>query len=234
MKASYFSHPDVINFRFELRLRKETTYMHKRIHVPVYKYNICHAESAIAYIVQVVYGIFAHRSILLTQEWYMCRVSKYVKARRVLQHSVAVSEADVDASKKPVIAKNTEVAFSVTFFTLMGFLLASTSASEAATKVQLFVTVSVANVDASKKTITAQNTEVAFSAFFTVMGLLLASTSASETATNAALRAVSFDTSSESESLSQWFQGCFNSLGNFDIAHKSERGLWQRRQVACP
>ena len=108
----------------------------------------------------------------------MCRVSKYVEAWRVLQRSVAVSEVDVDTSKKPITAKNTEVAFSVTFFTVMGLLLASTSTSETATKVQLFVAVSVLDVDASKKLITAQNTEVTFSAFFTVMGLLLASTSA--------------------------------------------------------
>ena len=104
----------------------------------------------------------------------MCRVSKYVEARRVLQRSVAVSKADVDASKKPI---------------------------------------------------TVQNTEVAFSALFTVMGLLLASTSTSETATNAVLPALSFDTSSKSESHSQSFLGHFNSLGNFAIVHKSERGL---------
>ena len=119
---------------------------------------------------------------------YMCRVSKYFEVRRVLQRSVAVSEADVDASKKPITATcmNTEVAFSVTFFTVMGFLLASTSASETATKVQLFVAVTKEDVDASKIPITVQDTEVAFSAFFTVIGLLLASTYASETATNAA------------------------------------------------
>ena len=50
----------------------------------------------------------------------MCRVSKYVEAWRVLQCSVAISEADVDASKKPITAKYTEVAFSVTFFAVMG------------------------------------------------------------------------------------------------------------------
>ena len=144
-----------------------------------------------------IYGI-CPQEYIVTQEWYTCRVSKYVEAQRVLQHSVAVSEADVDASK-PITAKNTEVAFSVQFFAV----LASTSASETATKVQLFVAVSEADVDASKKPITVQNTEVAFSAFFTVMGLLLASTSASETATNAALPALSFATSSKSESLSQ-------------------------------
>ena len=88
--------------------------------------------------------ICSRYTVFLTQEWYMCRVSKYIEARRVLQHSVAVSEADVDASKKPITVKNMEVAFSVTFFTVMGFLLASTSASETATKVQLFVAVSVA------------------------------------------------------------------------------------------
>ena len=88
-----------------------------------------------------------------------------------------------------------------------GFLLASTSASEMATKVQLFVAVSEADVDASKKPITVQNMEVAFSTFFAVMGLLLASTSTSETATNAALRALSFDTSSKLKSLSQSFGG---------------------------
>ena len=47
----------------------------------------------------------------------MCRVIKYVKAQRVLQYS----EANVDASKKPITAKNTEVTFSVTFFAVMGF-----------------------------------------------------------------------------------------------------------------
>ena len=126
----------------------------------------------------LIYGI-CPREYIVTQEWYMCQVSKYVEAQRVLQHSVAVSEVDVDASKKPITAKNREVAFSVSFFAV----LASTSASETATKVQLFVAVSEADVDASKKPITVQNTEVAFSAFFTVMGLLLASTSASEMAT---------------------------------------------------
>ena len=88
-----------------------------------------------------------------------------------------------------------------------------------ATKVQHFVAVSEADGDASKKPITVQNMEVAFSTFFTVM---VASTSASEMATNAALCTLSFDTSSKSESLSQSFRGCFNSLG---IAYKSERGL---------
>ena len=43
-----------------------------------------------------------------------------------------------------------------------GFLLASTSASEMATKVQLFVAISEVDVDASKKPITLQNTELAF------------------------------------------------------------------------
>ena len=62
----------------------------------------------------------------------MCRVSKYVEARRVLQRSVAVSEADVNASKKPITVQDTEVAFSV-FFTVIGLLLASTYASETAT-----------------------------------------------------------------------------------------------------
>ena len=36
----------------------------------------------------------------------MCRVSKYIEARRVLQRSVAISEVDVDASKKLITAKN--------------------------------------------------------------------------------------------------------------------------------
>ena len=55
---------------------------------------------------------------------------------------VAISEADVDASKSPITVKNTEVAFPITvknmevafsmFFTVMDFLLASTSASEIA------------------------------------------------------------------------------------------------------
>ena len=130
----------------------------------------------------------------------MSRVSKYVEAQRVLQRSVAISEADVDASKKSITAKNTEIAFSVTFFTVMGFLLASTSVSETATKVQLFVAVSEADMDASKKPITVQNTEIAFS------------TSTSEMATNAELRALSFDML---ESLSRSARGCFNSLGNF-------------------
>ena len=199
--------------------------------VDIYNYiDIYHAESENAYIVQVIYlhGIVAHGKLLLTQEWYMCymcRVSKYVEAPRVLQ----CSEADVDARKKSITAKNTEVTFSITFFTVMGFLLASTctSASETATKVQFFVAVSEADVDPIKKPITVQNTEVAFSAFFTVMGLLLASTSASEMAiqTLHSIHALSFDTSSKSESLSQSFRGCFNSLGNFDIVHKSEREL---------
>ena len=52
----------------------------------------------------------------LTQEWYMCRVSKYVEGT---ERSVAVFEADADASKKPITAKNTEVVFSVTFLTVM-------------------------------------------------------------------------------------------------------------------
>ena len=51
----------------------------------------------------------------------MCRVRKYFETRRVLQCSVAVSEADMDASKKPLTAKNMEVAFSATFFAVMGF-----------------------------------------------------------------------------------------------------------------
>ena len=118
----------------------------------------------------------------------------------MLQRSVAVSEADMDASKKSITAKNMEIAFSVTFFTVMGFLLASTSVSETATKVQFFVAVSEADMDASKKPITVQNMEIAFS------------TSTSEMATNAELRALSFDML---ESLSRSFRGCFNSLGNF-------------------
>ena len=52
----------------------------------------------------------------------------------MLQRSIAVSEADMDASKKPIAAKNTEVTFSITFFTVMGFLLASMPASKTATK----------------------------------------------------------------------------------------------------
>ena len=48
----------------------------------------------------------------------------------MLKRSVAVSEADVDASKRPITTKKTEVAFSVTFFIVMGFLLAFASASE--------------------------------------------------------------------------------------------------------
>ena len=88
----------------------------------------------------------------------MCRVSKHIEVRRVLQRSVAISEADVDARKKSIIVRNTEVAFSITFFTMMGFLLASMSASETATKVQLFVAVSEADLDASKKLITVKNT----------------------------------------------------------------------------
>ena len=62
----------------------------------------------------------------------------------MLQRSIAVSEADVDANKKHITAKNTEVAFSVMFFTVTGFLLASAFASEVATTVQLFVAVSEA------------------------------------------------------------------------------------------
>ena len=60
-----------------------------------------HAESAIAYIVQVVYI------------WHI-RPREYM-------YIVAISEADVDASKKPITAKDTEVAFSITFFAVMGF-----------------------------------------------------------------------------------------------------------------
>ena len=45
----------------------------------------------------------------------MCRFSKNVEAQSVLQCSVAVSEVDVDASKKPITAKNTEAAFSIMF-----------------------------------------------------------------------------------------------------------------------
>ena len=59
------------------------------------------------------------------------------EARRVLQRSVAISEADMDASKKPIAAKNTDVAVSVTFFAVMGLLLTSTSASEMATNAAL-------------------------------------------------------------------------------------------------
>ena len=32
----------------------------------------------------------------------MCRVSKYLAAWMVLRHSIAISEADMDASKKPM------------------------------------------------------------------------------------------------------------------------------------
>ena len=49
---------------------------------------------------------------------------------------------------------------------MMGFLMAYTSASETATKVQLFVAVSEADVDASKRPITVQNTEVIAFCFF--------------------------------------------------------------------
>ena len=86
-------------------------------------------------------------------------------------------------------------------------------------------------MDASKKPITVQNTEVAFSAFFTVMCHLLASMSASEMATNATFHALSFGTSSKSESLSQSFRGCFSCLDNFDIAHVSRRAQ-QRDKLA--
>ena len=59
---------------------------------------------------------------------------------------VAISEADVDSSKRPITVKK---AASV-FCTVMGFLLASTSTSETATKSCTFVAVSEADVDASK------------------------------------------------------------------------------------
>ena len=62
---------------------------------------------------------------------------------------VAVSEADVDASKRPITEKNVEKAPSV-FCTVMDFLLASTSTSETATKGCTFVAISEADVDASK------------------------------------------------------------------------------------
>ena len=60
---------------------------------------------------------------------------------------VAVSEADVDASKRPITVKNAEKATSV-FCAVMGFLLASTSATETATKSCTFVAVSEADMPA--------------------------------------------------------------------------------------
>ena len=67
----------------------------------------------------------------------------------MLQRSVAVSEASEEHR--------------VAFFTVMGFSLASTSASETATKVQFFVAISKVDVDASKKPITVKkHREVAF------------------------------------------------------------------------
>ena len=62
---------------------------------------------------------------------------------------VDVSEVDVDASKRPITVKNAEKATSM-FCTVMGFLVASTSASKTATKSCTFVAVSEADVDASK------------------------------------------------------------------------------------
>ena len=62
---------------------------------------------------------------------------------------VAVFEADVDASKRPITVKNVEKATSM-FCIVMSFLLASTSDSEMATKSCTFVAVSEADVDASK------------------------------------------------------------------------------------
>ena len=62
-------------------------------------------------------------------------------------------------------------------------------------------------------------------------GFLLASMSASETATKRCtirIRALSFGMASKLESLSQSFQGCFNSLGNFDIEHRIRKRARQR------
>ena len=106
---------------------------------------------------------------------YICRVSKYVEVQRVLQRSVAVSVADVDASKEPITAKDTEVTFSVTFFHCDDFLLARLPWKW----LQNIVFCSRFRGGGGCQQ-EAQNTEVAFSTFFTVMGLLLAFTSASE------------------------------------------------------
>ena len=63
---------------------------------------------------------------------------------------VAVSEADMGASKRPITVKNAEKTTSM-FSTVMGLLLVSISASKMATKSCTFVAVSEADVDASKK-----------------------------------------------------------------------------------
>ena len=57
-------------------------------------------------------------------------VADYPQRRRAF---VAVSEADVDASKRPITAKNAKRATSV-FCAVIGFLLTSTSTTETATK----------------------------------------------------------------------------------------------------
>ena len=74
---------------------------------------------------------------LLKHHRYDCKSNDFkdipnVKTRRA-QYFVAISEVDVDASKNPIVVKNTEKVTSV-FFTVVDFLLASTSASEIATQ----------------------------------------------------------------------------------------------------
>ena len=152
------------------------------------------------------------------------------KARRVCQPQrfVAVSEADVDASKKPIVVKNTEKATAWAVGVFMSWIEERNERNKEQCSTSLQQSTSIGHCSSFRsfrssihdmKTPTAH--AVAFSVFFTTMGFLLASTSASETATKRCgwqtLRALCFGMSSKSESLSKSFRGCF---GNFDIVHK--------------
>ena len=149
------------------------------------------------------------------------------KARRVCQPQrfVAVSEADVDASKKPIVVRNTEKATAWAVGVFMSWI---EERNEEQCPMEVLCCRDVGHCSLFRsfrssihdmKTPTAH--AVAFSVFFTTMGFLLASTSASETATKRCgwqtLRALCFGMSSKSESLSKSFRECFNRLGNFDI-----------------
>ena len=96
----------------------------------------------------------------------------------MLQRSTCISftEVDQDASKKPITVKNAEVAFFVTFFTVMDSYWHPHLPQKRALK---------ADIDATMKFITVKNMKVHV-AFSMLMGFLLASTSASERDTNAA------------------------------------------------
>ena len=151
------------------------------------------------------------------------------KARRVCQPQrfVAVSEADVDASKKLIVVKNTEKQQRGLSESSCRGLKSETSKTRSnvqwkcSAALSLQQSTSIGHCSLFRSSIHDMKTPtahaVAFSVFFTTMGFLLASTSASETATKRCgwqtLRTLCFGMSSKSESLSKSFRGCFNGLG---------------------